>query len=362
MTVNIKIDNRTIVQVMTVVILFFLALQFIGVVERAITLVFVAAFLAVALNPPVTFIARKVLRGNRTGATAIAYILVVSLIGLFLWALIPPLVKESGAFINRVPEYVEQVKNSDSVVGDFVDRYELDSEIEQFGNDLTSRIGETNGPLITGINKAGSAIISILTVLVLTFFMLVEGPYWLKEFWKFQHPDHRAHRQELVRKMYHVITGFVNGQLLVAMLSGLSALIAMLIVGVPFPLPLAGLVALFGLIPLVGATLGAVLVVAVALFQSVTAAVVMAVFFLVYQQIENNVIQPMIQSKKLDLTPLMVLVAVIFGISIGGILGGFVAIPVAAMLKILFLDYHERKLEKYKAAQKRKIEKAKLEA
>ncbi len=344
MTVNIKIDNRTIVQIMIVVVLFFLAIEFIGAVQQALTLVFVSAFLATALNPPVTYIARKVAHGSRTGATAIAYIFVVSIIGLFLWALIPPLVKESGAFVDRVPQYVDQIQNSDNIIGEYIERYDLDSEIEQFGSNLADRIGEADGPLLSSLNKAGTAIISIVTVLVLTFFMLVEGPYWIKTFWQYQHPEHKKHRQELVKKMYGVITGYVNGQLFVAMLAGFTALIAMLLVGIPFPLPLAGIIALFSLIPLVGATLGSIVVILVALFQSVAAAGIMAVFFLVYQQIENNLIQPMIQSRTLDLTPLMVLVAVIFGISLGGILGGFVAIPVAAILKVLFLDYHERRL------------------
>lgn len=346
MIVNIKIDNRTIVQIMVVVVLFFVAIKFIGAVEHAITLVVISAFLAAALNPPVTYIAKKVVRGNRTGATAIAYIMVISLLGLFLWALIPPLVRESGAFIDKVPYYVDQLENSDSFVGEFVQRYNLDAEIEDFGTNIANRLGDANGPLLTGINRAGAAIISVLTVLVLTFFMLVEGPYWIKEFWKYQHPEHKEHRQMLAHKMYGVITGYVNGQLLIALLAGLAALIAMILVGIPFPLPLAGIVALFSLIPLVGATLGSVVVILVALFQSTAAAAIMTVFFLVYQQIENNVTQPMVQSKALDLTPLMVLVSVIFGISVGGILGGFIAIPVAAILKILFLDYQERRIEK----------------
>lgn len=346
MTVNIKIDNRTIIQIMTVVILFFLALQFIGAVQHALTLVLISAFLAAALNPPVTYIARKVVRGNRTGATAIAYLMVITVIGLFLWALIPPLVKESSAFIDKVPTYVDQLQDSDTFVGEFVEKYKLDAEIEEFGSNIANRLGDSNGPLLTGINRAGSALVSIVTVLVLTFFMLVEGPYWIKEFWRFQHPEHKKHRQVLVKKMYHVITSYVNGQLLVAMLAGFTALIAMILVGIPFPLPLAGIVALFSLIPLVGATLGSVVVILVALFQSVPAAIVMGIFFLVYQQIENNVIQPMVQSRTLDLTPLMVLVSVIFGISLGGILGGFIAIPVAAILKILFLDYQQTRIDK----------------
>lgn len=342
MTVKINIENRTIIRIMIVVVLFLVALRFFEALARPMTLVFVSAFLAVAINPPVNYLSRKIFKGNRVASTGIAYLIVVAIIGLFLWALVPPMVRESGEFIENMPEYIDQVTEGDHFVGQFIDRYELDQEIEDFGTNITSRIGDADGPLLTGIGRLGTALISIVTVLVLTFFMLVEGPYWMEKFWEFQDPKEIKHRKELVAKMYGAITGYVNGQLLIALLAGSAALIVLLILGIPFPLPLAGIVSLFGLIPLVGATLGAAIVVIAAAFQSVSAAVVLVVFFIVYQQIENNVIQPMIQAKALDLSPLMVLLAVIFGISVGGIFGGFVAIPVAAIIKILILDYTSR--------------------
>jgi predicted PurR-regulated permease PerM len=143
--------------------------------------------------------------------------------------------------------------------------------------------------------------------------------------------------------MYNVVTGYVNGQLLIASIAGLTSLVAMVVVGIPNAIALAGVVALTGLIPLIGATLGAVIIVAVALFQSLGQAVFMLIFFIVYQQVENNAIQPYVQSKALEISPLLVLVAVIIGVSLGGLLGGFLAIPVAACARILLLDYIEQR-------------------
>ncbi len=341
--VTINIDNRTVVRLMIVIVAFFLGLEFLSAVRPALTLIFISAFLAVAVNPPVTYLTSRIAGGSRMAATAIAYLVVMSFIGLFLYVLVPPLISQSRTFVDKVPEYVDTIQEEDNFVSDIVNRYDLGSEIDEIGGNLQDRLGDVSGPVFSSIGRVLTAIVSIVTVLVLTFLMLTEGPGWIDRFWQL-HPAHnRKHRQQLAKRMYHVITGYVNGQLVIATLSAMSSLVAMLILGIPFALPLAGLVGLFSLIPLVGATLGAGVVVLVGLFQSLTTAIILAVFFLVYQQIENNVIQPIIQSKALDVSPLLVLVAVILGISVGGLLGGFIAIPVAACVRILMLDAYERR-------------------
>lgn len=342
MTVNVNIDNQTIIRIVGVGIAAFLLFRFIAALEQALTLVFISIFLAFALNPPVSYLSRRMTGGSRGWATGLAYLSVVALIAGFLWALIPPLVSETGDFLDNVPAYVDQLTEGDNAVAEFVKRYNLDAEIEEFGQNLANNLRDSSGRILSGIGRVGVAIVSILTVLVLTFFMLVEGPYWIDKFWKMQPKSKRAHRQELAHKMYKVITGYVNGQLLIALLAGLSSLVVMLLLGIPFALPLAGIVGLFGLIPLVGATLASVIVILVALLQSVYVAITMAVFFLLYQQVENNLVQPYVQSRTLEVSPLLVLIAVIFGITVGGLLGGLVAIPLAAIARILILDRIKR--------------------
>ena len=343
MTVKITIDTDTILRIIAIIIGFAIALLFLSTVRQALSLIFIAAFLALALHNPVTAISSRITRGRRGAATAIAYFLVVGLIGLFLSTIVPPFVEQTGEFLDNLPEYVDDFASDEGFIADTVRKYELDNEIREFGENLRNQLGDTTGPIFSGITQIGTAIVSLLTVLVLAFFMLVEGPEWLRRFWLLQPEDKREHRIELARRMHHVITSYVNGQMFIALLAASASLVMMLIVGIPFALPLAGLVGLFGLIPLVGATLGSVVVILVAASQSVYAAVAMLIFFLVYQQIENNVIQPYIQSRTLEVSPLLVLIAVIFGISIGGILGGFVAIPAAACIRILLIDYLENR-------------------
>ncbi len=196
--------------------------------------------------------------------------------------------------------------------------------------------------------RIGSTIISIITVLVLTFMMLIEGPVWLKKFWAAQPAAKRERGKRLAYRMYRVVTGYVNGQFLVAIIAGGFALVALLIASTLYDvsinaIALAGIIALTGLIPMIGATIGAAVVVVVCLFTSVPLALTMAVFFLIYQQVENITIQPYIQSRQNELTPLLVFVAALVGVGFGGLLGGFVAIPAASCLKILIEDYFARK-------------------
>ena len=224
----------------------------------------------------------------------------------------------------------------------------LIKSLKEFTDGLTdgTALGDASSRVFDGLGKVGVGIISTLTVLVLTFFMLIEGPMWLEKIWQAQPESKRQHRRDMGRKVYQVVTGYVNGQLLIALLASMSSLVVILFLGLPLPLPLAALVGLFGLIPLVGATLGSVAVILVALFQSVYAAAAMLIFFLVYQQIENTFIQPYIQSRTLEVSPLLIFVAVLFGITVGGLLGAFIAIPVAAIARIMFIDFIDQRQQK----------------
>ena len=178
---------------------------------------------------------------------------------------------------------------------------------------------------------------------------------WLGKILRLQQPKHRAHRKELALQMYRVITNYVNGQLLIATIAAGFALVGMLIASTVFnvsinAIGLAGIIALTGLIPMIGNTLGAAIVVLVCALSSFPLALTMAIFFLVYQQIENVTIQPYIQSRKNELTPLLVFIAALFGIGLGGLIGGFVAIPLAACIRILANDYYQNRAAKTEEA------------
>jgi predicted PurR-regulated permease PerM len=183
--------------------------------------------------------------------------------------------------------------------------------------------------------------------------MLVEGPMWVERILEAQPKGKREARKKLLQKLYRVVTNYVNGQVIVAFIAGSFALIALLVASNIFgvsinAVALAGIIMLFGLLPLIGATIGAVIVVLACLLQSVPLAITMGIFFVIYQQVENLTIQPYIQSKASNLTPLIVFTAALIGVSVGGLLGAFVAIPTAGCIKIFVEDYYSRRIEAYK--------------
>jgi len=344
--IKISIETKTIIRIILVILAFYVGLHVLSTLQTVIKLLIIAMFLALALSPPVGWLSKKMTKGRRALATAISYIAVLIVIGGFLAIVIPPFARETAQFIDKIPEYADELQNGTGFISDLVERYELQDEIQNFAGNLTNVVSDLNGPLLNGIKGVGSFIAQLLTVLVLAFFMLVEGPGWIKHFWETQSKATKQRYEPLVMKMHGAITSYVNGQLLIASIAAVLSLFAMLIVGIPYPLPLAVTVGIFGLIPLIGATLGSIVVIVFALFESAYAALAMLIYFLVYQQIENNTIQPFIQSRATNLSPLLVMVAVLVGVSLGGFLGAFIAIPVASCGKILYDDVHDRRLAK----------------
>jgi predicted PurR-regulated permease PerM len=342
MKIQTSISNHTVIRVLSMVLAYAFGVWLIYVTREALVLIGIALFLAIALSPPVNFLARKMPRGSRGLATGIAYLVTLSIVGLLAYATIPPLARQSNQLVSNLPKYVDSLQHGDNLIASTVNRYDLVDDIKASQEQITANFSSAGGPILSVVSRISSSLISVITVLVLTFFMLIEGPYWLKRISDLQPKEHRKHRELLAHKMYKVITGYVNGQLLIAFLASVFALIMMTILRVPFAVPLAGIVGLFGLIPLIGATLGAVVVVLVALFTSLKAGIILVVFFIIYQQIENNVIQPVVQARTVEMTPLLIFTSAIIGINLAGILGALLAIPTAACLRVLANDYIDR--------------------
>lgn len=342
---KIDIDTRTLIRIMAVAVAFWLGLAAIYRLRLVLSIILISFFLTLALNPPVSYLSKKIPGGSRVLATGIAYMVVLGILGIFVANTVPPLVRETRNLIRTLPEKVEEVSESSrgGAVSDFIARYDLEDEARELAQNVTAKLGDAGGPILTGVSRVTTSLVSFITVLVLTFLMLIEGPQWMDLLWSYVPKSRRKHHQQLANRMYNVVTGYVNGQLLIASIAGLTSLVAMVAVGIPNAIALAGVVTLTGLLPLIGATLGAVIVVIVALFQSMGQAILMLAFFIIYQQVENNAIQPYVQSRALEISPLLVLVAVIIGVSLGGLLGGFLAIPAAACARILLIDYIEQR-------------------
>jgi predicted PurR-regulated permease PerM len=313
---------------------------------HALILIFIAVFLALSLNSPVHWIADHLpgkKRGSRALATSISFLIVVLLLGGFISSLVPPLVRQTQTFINNAPKLVQNVRSQDSEVGKFVRKYKLQDEVNKFSNQLSDRLKNVSGTALKSATHVGSSVFAMLTILAMTFMMLVEGPYWIAFSKRLVQKDKHEDYERLLRDMYRVIKGYVNGQVTLAALAALLISPALFILHVSYPVALIVIIFICGLIPMIGHTIGAILVTTVALFHSPTSAIIILAYYILYQQIENYLIQPRIQANSTNLSPLLVFTSVIVGVSFNGLLGGLVAIPIMGCIRILALYWLEER-------------------
>jgi predicted PurR-regulated permease PerM len=331
---------RAVLRVVLIVVAVVLTLWLMFLLRKPLTWIFIAGFLAVAVSGPVNFLSRRMRRGF---AVAIVYLLLIlapfALIGL----LVPPIVTQANNLVQNLPEYADQVTefvNENERLRQLQSDYDITGRLEEQASRLPGRIGDAAGVLgDIGVGLVNS-IFAAVTIIVLSIFMLSSGRRFLDAWIREYQPDREEWWHRLFERIGNAIGNYVAGALLQATIAGITSWIMLMILGVDYALPLAVIVFLLDLIPLVGATLGAILVGIVTLFSDFPIdTIIWAVFAIVYQQVENNVIQPRIQARAVQLDPLIVLTSVLFGSALAGVLGALLAIPVAAALQIAYIEY-----------------------
>lgn len=338
--------TRTIVRTVLIVVLAVLTLYVIYLLRKPISWLVIAAFIAVAAAGPVNFVQRYVKRGL---AIAVVYLSIV-LIPIGLGALlIPPIVGEAEELANEAPAYVQDVKDfvdeSDTLRG-LNEDYEITAKLEDEAEQLPSKVGDAAEVLgDIGVGVVNSVFAGV-TIFILSIFMVAAGPRWTHRFVEMQRPEHAERIERTLRRIATAVGNYVGGALLQATIAGLSSYVVLRILGVPFAGPLALVVFLFDLIPVVGATIAALLVAIVTLFVNFPIGlIVWALFAIVYQQVENYLIQPQIQKRATKIEPFVVLVAVLFGSTLFGIVGALLAIPAAASIQIGIHEFREYRAE-----------------
>jgi predicted PurR-regulated permease PerM len=351
MKVKIEIDTQTFVRFWLVVIGFVLTGLAIVSAQVALIIIGVSLFFALALNVPVTKISRHLPGKSRTGATAIAYFGVVLVISSLFFLVVPAIIDQSVRTAQNFPQLVESSTRQWTVVNEFIDNAGLQPQVDQalttIKDTASSWATSLSKGVVTGIGSVFGFIAATILVLVLIFLMLVEGPMWTKRLWSVYNNEAKMIRhRRIADKMYTVFTGYVTGQLTVSAIGGSVAGLFIFILSLIFPsvpagiaLPAAAITFLLSMIPMFGATIGGVLITILLVLNQPVAAIVYLVFFVVYQQIENNLISPRIQSKKIDLPALAVLVAVTIGLFTFGVVGGIIAIPIAGCIRVLVEEH-----------------------
>ena len=350
-------EDRRPVPVRTILVtigLVLATLALIVVLQRlthVITLLAVAMFFAVALSPPVSFLEKKARMRRGLAATAVL-LLGVLILSALVYAFVRPIVDQTQKFVDEFPTYVEDAEAGRGTIGRLVQRYNVDEwvrdnqdRLEQFRNDAGAKVPSV-------LSSVASAIVALVTVLVLAILMLLEGPGIQNGFLNLIDTPTAPRRRERVRRVASdaakAVTGYIAGNLLISIIAGLATYIALLLIGVPFKEVLALWVAFADLIPLVGATLGAVPAVAVAFLHSPAAGFLTLGFFILYQQFENHVLQVTIMARTVDLNPLAVLISVLVGVQLFGLLGALLAIPVAGVIQVIARDIYDERRGRFK--------------
>ena len=354
MKIKLDIDTRTFVRFWLVVIGFVVAAFVIYSARTALIIIASAAFLALVLNPPVNRLARILPGRSRVGGTALAYVAVVLALGAFMFLVVPPIVQQTAKVAETFPGLVTSATEQYKGLNAFIHTYNLQPQVDSLVNSIkdsaTSLAGAVGSNLLSGIGSFFYGVSTLIMILGLSFFMLVEGPVWMKRLWRLYNDENLMdYHQSLIRRMYSVVTGYVTGQLSISaiagLFAGLSVFVLSLIFNVPanFAIPAAAIIFIMSLIPMFGEMIGMVIIGLVLLFNDPGAALVFVIAFVIYMQIENNYIVPKIQSRKLELSALAILVSVIIGIYLFGIAGGIISIPIAGCVRIFVDEYVTRK-------------------
>jgi predicted PurR-regulated permease PerM len=314
-------------------------------VRAVLVRILVALFIAVSLDPAVRQLAK---RGVRRGlAVTLIFALALLLVSAFLISVIPPLVSQFGNLVDDLPGYLTRLQSRSSQFRELNDRYNLSDQLQGMVGTLPSRLGSG---VLGFTSRVFGAVFNGLTVLVFTVYFMADMPRIRSGLVRLFPVSRRPQARQVVDLVVDKVGGYMIGNIIISLIAGVVSFIAFTILGVRFAVPLAFVVAICDLIPMIGATLGAMIGVTVALFSSGVwpTTVLVAAFFIAYQQLENYLIAPRVLKTTVELGAAAVLIAGLIGATILGLVGALMAIPLAAAVNVLLnerLTAHETAAE-----------------
>jgi predicted PurR-regulated permease PerM len=341
----VRFRARTILAILGIVVTVAIVLELVWLARGILTWIIIALFFALALNPAVEWLVRRGLK--RGYAVAVVFLGALLLIAGVASLFIPTLVDEINGFRNALPGYVDDVTHGRGPLGRFADRYDL---VERVRNAVEgggiSRVLGVSGVAVSVAKGIVTAIVAIVTIAFMTFFMLLEGPQWMERFYALLPDEQRPRAERIGRQIYRTVGGYVTGNLFISLIAGVSSTIVLLVLGVPYAVALGLIVAILDLVPLAGATLAAIIVSSVAFITSIPDGIIVVAFFIVYQQVENHFLQPVVYSRTVQLSPLAILISVLIGAELAGVLGALAAIPIAGTVQVLLLEWIQARKER----------------
>lgn len=301
-----------------------------------LVLALAAAFVALVLDPVVRRLERRHVP-RALGALAV-FVLVSALVGLVLAAIVVPAIGAGERFAAHVPAIVQRAENGRGAIGRLLVHVDAQHFVAQNASRLEHYLESFGGGAIVVAEKVVSGLFDLVTVVVLAFFLLVEGPRLTRAFFGLFDEDRARRGATLLRSVGRSVSGFVLGNLVTSLIAGLVVWGTLDVLGVGYALALATWVGLVDLLPMVGGLLAGVPTTIFAFLHSTEAGIVTAVVFIVYQELENHLLNPLVMSRTVRLSPLWVLVSVLAGGYLYGFLGALLAIPVAGALGVLAVE------------------------
>ncbi|MFG3419782.1 AI-2E family transporter [Micromonospora sp. NPDC048063] len=336
-----EVDDRTTARQVLIAIGLVLAtaagLALVWQTRRVLGWTVVAVFLAVALNPLVERVQRRWVR-RRAVATLVVFLAFLVVLGALAALVLVPLVEQVGRFAERAPELLRETRAGQGPVGTLLQRLHLRRSAGAHIDQLQQYGGRVGRSTVGALRATVQGVAGALTVMVLAFLMVVQGPRLVAGALAVAGEGRRERLRRIGRESSRTITGYVSGNLVISVICGLATFVVLVLTGVPFAGVIALVVAVADLIPLVGATLGAIAAGGAAFLHSPTAGMVVLVFFVAYQQVENHLLQPVIMSHTVQLNPLAVLISVLIAAELGGLVGALLAIPAAGIIRIMLRE------------------------
>jgi predicted PurR-regulated permease PerM len=326
---------RVVLMVLGIILAAIVLIEILQVARGVLTWIFIAVFLAMALNPAVEWLLAHGVRrrGFAVAGTYLGALLAIAALGA---TIVPVLVEQVNDFVEAVPGYVDDLTRGRGPFGFLEREYQITDRVrdavEEGG---AAQILGISGTALAVTKSVLTAVVALVTIAFLTFFMLLEGPAWMNRFYSLLPAEAQPRWRAMGYDIYRTVGGYVTGNLAISLIAGVISTTVLLILDVPYAVALGLLVALLDLIPLAGATIAAVVVTTVGFLDSTTSGIVLLVFFIVYQQLENHVLQPVVYGRTVQLSPLAVLIAVLIGAQLAGVIGALAAIPVAGTIQVV---------------------------
>jgi predicted PurR-regulated permease PerM len=305
-------------------------------VRNILVMVVISLVIAVGLDPAVRRL--QLLRMRRGTAVAVIFLGVLLFVGAFFALLGPPLVRQIGDLAGQVPDYVNQLSKRDDAIGQYVSQHDVAGSVRAFVADLPAKIASSFDTVLGVAGRVGSMLFNLFTVATLSIYFLVSLPSLRRSTALLFPPAQRERGERVLDQSISKIGGYVSGNLITSAVCAVFAMVALLVIRVPFAVPLGMWAGVADLIPQVGSYLGAAPAVLIGLINSPVQGIVVLIYFVVYQQFENYILAPRVMRQAVDLSPAAVIISTLIGGSLLGFAGALLALPIAATLKVVLTE------------------------